>query len=88
MTDRGVGLEIDPPQAMVPTQLTITHTPPRKTPHNPLLVVGDDSCSGHSIGYAAVLVDRCGILATASGASIVNDASSWAAEWLGRLLAI
>lgn len=76
---------------MVPTQLTITHTPPRKTPRNPLLVVSDDSCSGHSIGYAAVLLDSCGILATASlasRASLVKDASSWAAEWLGRLLAI
>ena len=88
MQARGFQLVLNPPTLLAPVEICKTLTPGAINALGPFLVVSDGSCRGHAVGYAAVLLNSGGVLATSFGASLVHDASSWCAEWLGRLLAV
>ena len=55
---------------------------------SPTILMSDGSVSPPAVAWAALVADSTGVLAECSAAVQVEGASSWMAEWLGRLQAM
>ena len=53
-----------------------------------MVLVSDGSASTGRIGWGAVIAGGCGIIAETHDGVCCHRATSWAAEWLGRLAAL
>ena len=60
----------------------------REPSSGPVVVVTDGSCQGNQVGYAAVFFDNGGALGSFYSNACFADASSWVAEWLGKILGL
>jgi hypothetical protein len=54
----------------------------------PVLLVSDGSAPEGRLGWGAVVADHDGPLARCRGGALVDLATSWAAEWCGKLAAV
>jgi hypothetical protein len=82
----GATLSIPPHDLLLP----LHHLAAVRRPYSggPVILVSDGSAPEGRLGWGALVADEHGILATTRAGIPVTDASSWAAEWHGKLAAV
>ena len=86
LNDFGVCFILDPANEVPSTIIQGSWL--RTTNDDSLVIVTDGSQVNQTIGFSAVVLDSDGILGSFSGHTVVFDASSWVAEWFGKLLGV
>ena len=56
--------------------------------HSCVVLMSDGSVTARTIGWGCVVADTSGILATSHGGLACQFATSWAAEWIGKIAAV
>ena len=54
----------------------------------PVVIVSDGSCGPEGVGFSAVFFDEAGLLGEFFGGVLLEDPSSWVAEWLAKVVGL